>query len=175
MIRFPLRARSGVVALAAGVVLLVAGCASQSPPQTDPVSRATKQHSTVTPLFGNDAVRQQVIDLGLMHPFSEYWAAYVAGDWQARYGMEQFQRPVDAKFYATYHQAAWQLLELRVDAVDVTGAPERVRVNLHVRFRNPSRLDQERASFLQDLWSKSNDQWMHVNSDPMLNGLRSVK
>lgn len=122
-----------------------------------------------------DSVRQQLASLGLEQPLTQYWHAYWNRDWEGRYRMEEFQRPVEQKFYLSYHQAAWQLLELRIEGVDATEAPERVRVSLRARFRNPERQEQERTTFLQDLWTKKNQGWAHVNSDPMLNGLRSVK
>ena len=172
MIRLHLFVRPGLATLASVAVLLV-GCVSQAPLVRD--VDASAQRSAVEPLYQGDDVRRQLMDLGLMPSFGKYWAAYGAADWRTRYEMEQFQSSVERDFYVAYHHAAWQMLELRVDAVVVSNAPERVRVSLQVRFRNPSRLDQERTTFIQDLWSKNNNQWVHVNSDPMLNGLRAVK
>jgi hypothetical protein len=113
--------------------------------------------------------------MGLLQPFTRYWASYAARDWGQRYRMEEFQKPQEEQFYVSYHAAAWQLLEMRVEAIDASAAPERVRISLRARFRNPERPGQERDTFLQDLWAQRDKGWVHVNSDPMLNGLRGVK
>ena len=165
------RARPLLVALAAAVLLT--GCASQQAKQGGTDVNASQ--ARVVPQYENDALKQQLVDLGLHHLFDEYWAAHVERDWLGRYRMEEFLRPVEEQFYVAYHQAAWQLLELRIDAVDVSDAPERVRVNLQARFRNPEQQGQERNVFLLDLWTKSGEKWRHLNSDPMLNALRPVK
>ena len=168
-------ASPGFAALAASAALL-AGCASQSGiSKSAGVSAPSALQATITPSYESAAVRQQLADLGLVQPLSDYWSAHVARNWAVRYRMETFQRPVEEQFYVAYYQPAWQLLDLRIETVDVSDAPERVRVNMQARFRNPQRQEQVRNTFVQDLWTKDNGQWKHVNSDPMLNGLKPVK
>lgn len=164
-----------------GVAAILAGCAGApvSPQETGLGSPASASPSLqalkVEPQFQNQEARGQLEELGLAQPFDEYWAAFVARDWAGRYRMEEFHRPVEEQFYVSYHAAAWRLLELHIDAIDAADAPERVRINLRARFRNLERPEQEANTVLQDLWTKRGQGWLHVNSDPMLNGLRSVK
>lgn len=160
------------IACLVGSMVVLAGCSGM---QTTGSNLEAKVPAGVAPQYESDAVRQQLVDMGLIQPLSDYWSAYVARDWARRYRMEEFQKPQEQDFYVAYHAAAWQLLEMRVEAVDASGAPDRVRINLRVRFRNPERPAQERTSLLQDLWTKREQGWQHVNSDPMLNGLRAVK
>ena len=159
--------------LAAAPVLLI-GCANGSARWGDDASSLHPTQSRFALQYATDGLKQELLEIGLSQRFATYWAAYVSRDWASRYAMEEFQRPVEQSFYAAYHQAAWELLEMRIDAVDASQSPHRVRVKLHLRLRNPGRIDQERISVLDDVWTNSSEKWMHLNTDPMLNGLRSV-
>lgn len=158
-----------------GAFVVLSGCAGTLPPQGNQSENATAQQPMFAIQFQGQEVKQQLVAMGLIQSFNDYWNSHAARDWARRYRMEEFQRPVEESFYAAYHSAAWQLLELHIDSVDVADAPERVRVSLRARFRNPDRFEEERSAVLQDLWTKRQQEWLHVNSDPMLNGLRSVK
>lgn len=161
------------IACLVGSMVVLAGCSSMQAAGSN--AEASVPATRVAPQYESDAIRQQLVELGLIQPLNDYWAAYVARDWAKRYRMEEFQKPQEQDFYVAYHAAAWELLEMRIEAVDASGAPDRVRINLRARFRNPERPGQERSSSLQDLWAKREQGWQHVNSDPMLNGLRAVK
>lgn len=161
----------GILALA----IALSGCAGLKTPGNTAGVRVVEQATTIPVEYDSEVLKQQLSEMGLLQPFTDYWAAYTAKDWAGRYRMEEFQKPQEEQFYVSYHAAAWELLALRMEAVDASGAPERVRINLRGRFRNPQRPEQERTTFLQDLWAKRDKGWVHVNSDPMLNGLRGVK
>src|SRR5690606_39196054 len=148
--------RTGVAALATAAVFL-AGCASQPPVQQSNGAASIMPRLDLEVQFANDAVRTQLGSLGLTRPLGEYWGASVSRDWLARYRLEELQRPVEEQFYVSYHQAAWQLLELRVEEVDASSAPERVKISLRARFRNPERPEHVHETQLQDLWTKKGD------------------
>ena len=162
------------IACLIGSMIVLAGCSGMRPVANSAGANVLGS-SGVAPTYDSAATQQQLVDLGLIQPFQDYWTAYSRRDWVERYRMEEFQKPQEQQFYVAYHAPAWQLLDLRVEGVDASAAPERVRINLRARFRNPDRPEQERTSVLQDLWAKREQGWLHVNSDPMLNGLRAVK
>lgn len=164
----------GIACLISAIVALT-GCAVTQTPSRGKSANVAAHLPRFAIQFQGQEVKQQLADIGLMQPLGEYWNFYATGDWEGRYRMEEFQRHVEESFYVAYHAAAWQLLELHIDSVDVGAAPERVRINLRARFRHLDRPDEERSAILQDLWTQREQVWLHVNSDPMLNGLRSVK
>ena len=158
-----------------GAAFVLAGCAGGASTLPGRNANSASVQSAIAIQYATDEAKRQVLEVGLTQPLSKYWNAYVARDWTGRYGMEEFQRPVEKDFYVSYHAAAWTLLELRVDTVDVSDAPNRVKIGLKARFRSLERPDEVRSVDLQDLWTKGDGGWLHLNSDPMLNGLRSVQ
>ncbi len=156
---------------------MLAGCSTiQSPAPTNSATATAPYRSALLSVqYGDEAVKQALADQGLTSAFQDYWGAYADRNWAARYRMEEFQKEVTAPFYLAYHQAAWTLLELKVESIDISDAPNRVRLGLQAKFRNPERAEQERSVVLTDLWSKRDNGWVHINSDPMLNGLRAVQ
>lgn len=158
---------------------ILGGCTQietvRSNPMTESPQVAASQPVALTLQYADRGARDAVVQLGLTPMLEAYWQAYAQRDWAGRYKMEKFRGEIEEGFYRSYHQPAWTLLSLEVTSVDASKSPERVRLTLSGRFRNPDRQEQERVSTLFDLWTFEEGGWRHVNSDPMLNGLKSVE
>lgn len=158
---------------------ILGGCTQTQTVRSNPVTEshqvAASQPVVLALQYADQGARDAVAQLGLTPMLEAYWQAYAQRDWVGRYKMEKFRGEIEEDFYRSYHQPAWTLLSLEVTSVDASKSPERVRLVLSGRFRNPDRQGQERASTLLDLWTLDGGRWMHVNSDPMLNGLKAVE
>jgi len=148
------------------VALGLAGCAGVPP---------THKFARPLPLtYANSALRSQLESVDLLRPFTDYWTAYAKRDWVGRYQMERFSVDILSNFYEVYHAAAWIIEAFVVEAVSQPDEKGRVRIDVQAKFSNPNRPDEVRNGLVQDWWlGAAGAAWRHINTDPMLNGLKS--
>lgn len=156
--------------LTAGAVagLSVLGCSIQ--PQA-----VTSKHARDLPLeFKNNELKVKLESTGLFAAFSTYWRYHAERRWAERYRMERFGGTVTETFYSAYHDAAWIIERFIVTSVHEPDALGRVRVDVDAVFRHLTESDKENRMLVQDWWVNADNGWMHLNTDPMLNGLKPV-
>lgn len=124
--------------------------------------------------FKTPEVRAQLESQGLLKPFTAYWTAYAQRQWALRYKMERFTTEVKEDFYIPYHNGAWIISSFEVVQIHTPDEQARVRVDVNVRFQNPVDPAKTSETLVQDWWIKDNETWMHINTDPMLNGMKPV-
>lgn len=176
----------GLWAWPVSLVLLVTGavgCASGSKPEAplhpsgQAVAAGPSLRADVLEVRYADAgLRAQMQALGLLDPFRAYWSAHAERRWVDRYRMEhELAGRVTESFYVAYHQPAWRIEHFVVVRVHPADSQGRVRVDVQARFVNPTDPNEKRESLVQDWWIPSEGtRWMHLNTDPMLNGMKPV-
>jgi hypothetical protein len=135
-------------------------------------------HPVARPLpltFAAPELRTQLMEQDLLKPFTAYWTAHTERDWATRFKMERpFTTDIKETFYIAYHNGAWAIQSFEVVKIYAPDDRNRVRIDVKALFQNPQEPAKTNSTLVQDWWVKENTDWQHINTDPMLNGLKAV-
>lgn len=146
----------------------VMGCATGA-------GRSSSPYARELPLtFNDDSLKAQMAALGLLPVFTQYWQAYAHRRWADRYQLERFAGDLAESFYIAYHDAAWMIQSFNVIKLHEADAQGRIRVDIDALYRSLTDAKRENRQLVQDWWIPHEGRWLHVNADPMLNGMKAV-
>ena len=142
--------------------VMISGCAT---PSGGALNNPPEQKLLVQ--YSDPAFEEALQQAGLKSTYVEYWQSHGTRNWQRRYELEKFQRPVEEKFYVAYYGKAWVIRSMHVTDVKLTDGA--ASVGAAITFAHPDTL-KDVVQILQDKWALVNGVWLHVVQDPMLSG-----
>lgn len=161
--------RTSLMVFSIAANTLLSGCASNPHNDTLPQSSALSAVDKQLPLsYQKTELAAQIRESGLEPRFVEYWQAHMDRDWAKRFHLERPIGVLTERFYVDYHAQAWRIAQMEVQDVKIDGD----RVDLKLKLTFSVREGKPFETYATDRWERTANDWLHVNNDPILTGMR---